>query len=126
MSTQLKQRGISLIELIMFIVIMSVGLVGVMLPINQMTQNSPNTLLRKEALTVAETILEQTEAMNFSNITNANMVTLVNNTLLTASGVTAASAVLSFGGSSAVNVTVTVSGVTGQPYSLSGYRTNHY
>jgi MSHA pilin protein MshD len=125
MRTQHKQRGISLIELIMFIVIMSIGLTGSMLAINQMTQSNPNTLLRKEVVTVAESLLEQIEAQPFSNITNATMVTLINNAL-PASGVTGASAVLSLGGTSAVSITVTASGVTGQTYSLTGYRTYHF
>jgi MSHA pilin protein MshD len=128
MFTRHKQLGISLIELIMFIVIMSIALTGAILAINQMTRNCPNTLLRKEALTVAESLLEkleQTEAQNFSSVITASMVTLVNNAL-PASGVTAASAVLSSGSVSAVNVTVTVTDITGQSYSLTGYPTYHY
>lgn len=59
------QRGISLIELIMFIVIVSIALSGVMLVMNQVTGHSADTLLRKQALTAAESLLEEIEAQTF-------------------------------------------------------------
>jgi MSHA pilin protein MshD len=54
-----KQRGISLIELIMFIVIVSVSLVGILLVMNQVTAHSADPLIRKQAFAVAEAMLEE-------------------------------------------------------------------
>lgn len=54
-----QQRGISLIELIMFIVIVSVSLTGILLVMNQVTAHSADPLIRKQALAVAESLLEE-------------------------------------------------------------------
>jgi len=54
-----QQRGISLIELIMFIVIVSVALAGIMLVMDTVTRSSADPLLRKQALAVAEAMLEE-------------------------------------------------------------------
>lgn len=62
----LMQRGISLIELIIFIVIISVALTGVLLVMNQTTAHSADPMLRKQALAVAESILEEVELMPFT------------------------------------------------------------
>ena len=58
-----RQSGISLIELIMFIVIVSVGLSSVMLVYKQ---TYGNTIVRKQALTSAESLLEEIESQTFS------------------------------------------------------------
>lgn len=54
-----KQRGISLIELIMFIVIVSVSVAGILLVMNRVTGRSADPLIRKQALAVAESMLEE-------------------------------------------------------------------
>jgi len=64
-----SERGISLIELIMFIVIVSVALAGIVLVMNQTTGNSANTLVRKQALTAAESLLEEIAAHPVSGVT---------------------------------------------------------
>jgi len=129
-----RQSGISLIELIMFIVIVSVALAGIMLGMNQITGHSADTLLRKQALTVAESVLEQIEAQQFSNITPTNIALVVNN-VMSASGLSGynASAGLDttsglgvIAGTHAVVITVTVTDPSGQAISLTGYRTSYY
>jgi MSHA pilin protein MshD len=55
----LRQRGISLIELIMFIVIVSTALAGILLVMNQVMAHSADPLVRKQALAVAESMLEE-------------------------------------------------------------------
>ncbi|MBU1214157.1 MAG: pilus assembly protein MshD [Gammaproteobacteria bacterium] len=60
-----KQRGISLIELIMFIVIVSIGVTGILLVMNQTTAHSADPLLHKQALAVAESLLEEVELQDF-------------------------------------------------------------
>lgn len=60
------QRGISLIELIMFIVIVSVALAGILPVMNVTTRSSADPLIRKQALAIAESLLEEVELMPFT------------------------------------------------------------
>jgi len=66
MCTRHKQRGISLVELIMFIVIVSVALAGILLVMNVTTRNSAAPLIHKQALAIAESLLEEVELMPFT------------------------------------------------------------
>jgi MSHA pilin protein MshD len=66
MCTRHNQRGISLIELIMFIVIVSVALAGILLVMNMVTGHSSDALQRKQALAIAESLLEEVELMPFT------------------------------------------------------------
>jgi MSHA pilin protein MshD len=63
MCTRHNQRGISLIELIMFIVIVSVALAGILLVMNVTTKSSADPLVHKQALAIAESLLEEVELM---------------------------------------------------------------
>ena len=65
MSTRHNQRGASLIELIMFIVIISAALAGILLVMNVTTQNSADPLIHKQALAIAESLLEEIELQDF-------------------------------------------------------------
>ena len=60
-----KQLGVSLIELIMFIVIISIAVTGVLLVMNKVTAHSADTMVRKQALTIAESLLEEIELQDF-------------------------------------------------------------
>jgi len=60
------QAGISLIELIMFIVIVSVALAGILLVMNTVTRGSADPLVHKQALAIAESLLEEVELMPFT------------------------------------------------------------
>lgn len=62
----LLQRGISLIELIVFIVIISVALTGILLVMNQVTMHSADPLIHKQALAAAESLLEEIELQDFN------------------------------------------------------------
>jgi MSHA pilin protein MshD len=62
---RLLQRGISLIELIIFIVIISVALTGILLVMNQVTRHSADPLIHKQAIAVAESLLEEIELQDF-------------------------------------------------------------
>ena len=66
MYTLHNQRGISLIELIMFIVIVSVALAGILLVMNVTTKSSADPLIHKQALAIAESLLEEVELMPFT------------------------------------------------------------
>lgn len=53
------QRGVTLIELIMFIVIVSVGLAGVLASLNISVKSSADPMQTKQALAIAEGLLEE-------------------------------------------------------------------
>jgi len=53
------QSGLTLIELVIFIVIVRVGLVGILSVTNVTTQHSADTLVRKQAAALADSILEE-------------------------------------------------------------------
>lgn len=79
----LVQRGISLVELIIFIVILSVGLTGILLVMNQTTAHSADPLLRKQAMAAAESLLEEIQLQDFpaaSGAVTAGPVTQANRT----------------------------------------------
>lgn len=61
-----KQRGISLVELIMFIVIISVALTGILMAMNTATLHSADPLIEKQGLAIAESLLEEVTAMPFT------------------------------------------------------------
>ncbi len=65
-ASRLRQAGISLIELIMFIVIVSIALAGILLVMNQTTGHSADALVRKQSLAIAESLLEEVELMPFT------------------------------------------------------------
>lgn len=65
----LKQRGVSLIELILFMIIISIAVAGVLLVMNKITGSSADTLVRKQALAIAESLLEEIELQGVSGVT---------------------------------------------------------
>lgn len=67
MSINKSQRGISLIELILFIIIVSIALTSLLMVMNINTKSSVDPLLRKQALAIAESLLEEIELQDFSN-----------------------------------------------------------
>ena len=60
------QRGLSLIELIIFIVVVSIGLAGVLMAINTAVARSADPMVRKQALAAAESLLEEIELQPFT------------------------------------------------------------
>ncbi len=60
------QSGISFIELIMFIVIVSVGMVGILSVMNLTTSRSADPLIQKQALAIAESLMEEIRLQPFT------------------------------------------------------------
>lgn len=60
------QRGASLIELIMFIIVVGAGLAGVIGVLNVTAQGSADPLIQKQALAIAEAYLEEVLAAPFT------------------------------------------------------------
>ncbi len=62
-----RQHGLSLIELVIFIVIISVAVTGVLSVMNVTVKSSANPMVRKQALAVAEAILDEILAKDYAN-----------------------------------------------------------
>jgi MSHA pilin protein MshD len=60
------ERGLSLIELVVFIVVMGVGIGGILLVYNQVTRASVDPMVRKQALAIAASLLEEIELKPFT------------------------------------------------------------
>ncbi len=54
-----RQAGFTLVELVIFIVIVSVGVAGILLVMNTVVASSADPLVRKQALALAESVLEE-------------------------------------------------------------------
>jgi MSHA pilin protein MshD len=61
-----RQRGVTLIELILFIVIVSVAVAGVLQALRISTAGSADPLRRKQALMIAEGLLEEVQLARFA------------------------------------------------------------
>ena len=60
------QRGLTLIELIIFIVVIGVGLAGITLTYNTVVRHSPDPVVRKQALSIADSLLQEIEQQAFT------------------------------------------------------------
>lgn len=71
------QRGLSLIELIMAMVIVGVALAGIVSAINFNVLHSADPVVKKQALALAESLLEEVERMPFTwcDPNDANLLT---------------------------------------------------
>ena len=61
-----RQRGVTLIELIVFIVVVSIALAGVLQVLRLTSANSADPLRRKQALMIAESLLEEVQMAAFT------------------------------------------------------------
>lgn len=68
------QRGLTLIELIIYIVVVLVGLAGVLTVFNTTVRGSADPVVRKQALALAEAMLEEVLAKDYQNAAGGNNV----------------------------------------------------
>lgn len=61
-----RQRGLTLVETIMFMVIIGIALAGILHVLNFTTRHSADPLRRKQALMIAEGLLEEVQLANFT------------------------------------------------------------
>ena len=61
-----RQCGLTLVELIIFIVIVSVGIAGILMALSRSIRTSADPVVRKQALAIAESLLEEVELMPFT------------------------------------------------------------
>ncbi|KAB2311574.1 pilus assembly protein MshD [Betaproteobacteria bacterium SCN2] len=146
-----RQAGISLVELILFIVIVSIGLAGILSVMNLTTRHSADPMVRKQALAAAESLMEEIALKNFSDPDgseagetrpsfddiddyhgySSNGIRDINETPIGAladyqvSVAVTAAALGGIAAGEALRITVTVSGPGGESITLDGYRTNY-
>lgn len=72
-----RQRGLSLIELVIFMVVLSAALAGVLRVFIQATSASADPMLRRQALAIAESLMEEVQLMplTFCDPDDANVET---------------------------------------------------
>jgi MSHA pilin protein MshD len=58
-ATAVRQCGFTLIELIIFIVVVSVGMAGILQVMNTVVKSSADPMVRKQSIAVAESMLEE-------------------------------------------------------------------
>lgn len=82
----LRQRGVTLIELILFLVIVAIAVGGILTVMNLTNRGSVDPVRRKQALIIAEGLLEEVELAGFTycdpadpNAGNADAVTATAN-----------------------------------------------
>lgn len=61
-----RERGMTMVELIVFIVVVSVGLAGILGVLNLTTRHSADPMIRKQQLSIAESLLEEVESKPFT------------------------------------------------------------
>lgn len=74
------QRGLTFVELIFFIVIVSAGLAGILSVLNVTTSSSADPMVRKQMLAVAEGVMEEVRLQSFGwcDPDDANAATAAN------------------------------------------------
>jgi MSHA pilin protein MshD len=148
-----KQRGISLVELIMFIVIVSVALAGILLVMNVTTRGSVDPLIHKQALAIggAEGRYAAPQFDNVSDYNGCQMNTGIMNSCdstgnvgirditntaagsagykatiaVVNNGMPAAGGSLAIANNEALLITVTVTGSDNVPVVVEGMRTRY-
>lgn len=61
------EHGFTLIELIVFIVVVSIGLAGIMLVVNTVVKSSADPLVRKQTVSIAESMLAEILLKDYAN-----------------------------------------------------------
>jgi len=64
-----RQRGFTLIELIIFIVVVSAGLAGILSVMNTVVKSSADPMIRKQTVAIAESLLEEILLKDYANPT---------------------------------------------------------
>ena len=65
-TSRLRQSGLTLVELIVFIVVIGVGLAGITVTYNTVVRHSADPMMRKQALSIAESLLLEIEQQAFT------------------------------------------------------------
>ena len=66
MSINRRERGLSLVELIAFIVVVGIAVAGVLIAMSMATRASADPMIQKQALAIAEAVLEEVQLQPFT------------------------------------------------------------
>ena len=66
-SCSVRQRGFTLIELIIFIVVVAAGLAGILSVMNTVVKSSADPMIRKQTVAIAESLLEEILLKEYSD-----------------------------------------------------------
>lgn len=71
------RRGLTMVELVIFIVVISIGVIGILQVITFNTRNSADPMRRKQALAIAESLIEEVRLASFTycDIADPNVTT---------------------------------------------------
>ncbi len=142
------QAGLTLIELIIAMVVISVALVGVLSVINYTTRHSADPVLRHQAIAIAEAYMEEItlknysdpggpsesgradfdDVMDYTNLTDTGARNHNNDLILGLEGydiTVTVEDVADWNGVEAKKITVTVTSPANEDISLTGYRTDN-
>ena len=148
-TTRSRQHGFTLIELIIFIVVVSAGLAGILSVMNTVVKSSADPMVRKQTIAIAESLLEEILLKDYANpaggytgatrsqfdnvgdyagYTTTGIVDMLGATVpglgsYSISPPVAIVASTDLTGVAALRVTVSVTDPTGNAISLTGYRT---
>jgi len=155
MFTQVKQQGVTLVELVISIVILSVAVVGVLSTLGTIVGRSADPMIREQSIAIAEAYLEEISLAQFAAMGSCPVVPgsgtrkdfshICHYNGLSDSGaidqngnaignladydvVVAISSSSNLGGMASADVLridVSVTGPTNEIFALSGYRTNY-
>ncbi len=155
MLTQIKQSGVTLVELVVSIVVLSVAVVGVLSALGTLVGRSADPMIREQSIAIAEAYLEEISLSRFASAGScpavlgaggrANFNAICHYDGLSDSGAfdqngNAITGLTDFNVTVSVNnssnlgslasavtlrIDVTVTGPTNETFSLSGYRTNY-
>ena len=67
-----QSAGFTLVELIVFIVVVSIGVLGILSLFNVTVRGSGNPLLVKQALAIAESVMEEVQGKDFDNTSHVS------------------------------------------------------
>ena len=79
-ATQARQRGMTLIELMIAIIVIGVGLAGVLLAFNVVTRGSADPLVNQQMLAIAEEMLEEIQLKPYTAAANTAPAACARNT----------------------------------------------
>jgi MSHA pilin protein MshD len=65
-TSRCRSRGVSLVELVVFIVVVGVAVAGVLAALNMATRSSVDPMVQKQALAIAEALLEEVQLQAFT------------------------------------------------------------
>ena len=72
--TRSRHRGFTLIELIIFIVVVGAGLAGILSVMNTVVKSSADPMVRKQSIAIAESLLEEILLKNYNDPDAASTV----------------------------------------------------